>query len=207
MIGGKRDSASKSRSAWLSWPAWTGIGSLAGLVALAVAVVAWWWPQSASSDVSSGAPASPGGAGAPANGSAGQTYLYQLPANSAGQAGQQRSPADVVLAGNHYAHSTGMWTDCMGKINPKVAFYAGGKYQHLAGTLGIADPAPGNTSVIVYVYADDSQFKTFDLSHDQTLPIDIDISGFTRLSFSSLTLGECPHTPKPLVYLGDTVVF
>ena len=160
----------KGRTAWLSRPAWTGIGSLVGILGLAVALGAWWLPQSAESSAGSTTPQSAGSTAAqPADSSAvqgadavvppsetdstapavteaaprGQTYLYELPATSAGGPGPQRRPIDVRLAGNRYAHSTGMWTQCGGAAAPQVTFYTGQKYQHLAGTLGVDSSAPG----------------------------------------------------------------
>lgn len=239
----------KSRSAWLSWPAWTGIGSLAALLALGVALAAWWWPQSAepssptaastpwpaptaaATPVASGpatsGPATSGSAGSPdatASAPAGDeaadfaaprdgagatthTYLYQLPVNSAGQQGQQRKPLDVVLAGNHYTHSTGMWANCAGRSVPTTSYHPGGKYEHLAGTLGIVQSAPAGMSVTVYLSGDDSFLGAFTVNHDQTLPLDLDISRYQSIGFYASATGGCPRTDTPLVYLGDAVVF
>ena len=261
MTGGQHSPVSsppKSRSAWLSWPAWTGVGSLAAVLALGVALAAWWYPQSAESSTPSAASRSGSGSAAPGSGSAttsasasaagsvpadgagsapasglasaaadveqadapvqaagdpataaaGQRkYLFQLPANSAGQPGQQRTPLDVTLAGNRYQRSTGMWTSCSGKPAPTVSFWTGGTYQHLAGTLGLVDSAPAGLSVTVYFYGDDGQADYFTINHGQTVPIDLDISSFEKVGFSSLTVDGCPRTGKPLVHLGDAVVF
>jgi hypothetical protein len=249
MIGGQNIPATspppKSRSAWLSWPAWTGIGSLAALLALGVALAAWWWPQSAessspastlwsepasapitaetsgpaASEPATSEPAgSPGATASTPPGdetaeftaspdSAAHTYLYQLPVNSAGQRGQQRKPLDVVLAGNHYTHSTGMWASCAGKTVPTTEYHPGGKYQHLAGTLGIVQSAPAGMSVRVYISGDNSAAGSFTVTHDQTMPIDLDISSYQSISFDVSTTDGCPQTDKPLVYIGDAVVF
>ena len=249
MTGGRQSAASRpprrSPGAWLSWPAWTGVGSLAAVLALGVALAAWWYPQSAESSTpaagsrsASGAtpsgtvPASPSAsapaapvdsppsadavveqtdATAPEAGAvapAGQRkYLFQLPANSAGQPGQQRTPADVTLAGNRYPRSTSMWTGCGGKSVPTVSFWTGGNYHRLAGTLGLVDSAPAGLSVTVYLYGDDGQAQYFTINHGQALPIDLDISSFEKVGFSSLTVDGCPRTGRPLVHLGDAVVF
>ena len=55
MAGGSRPPPQRTsgRTAWLSRPAWTWIGSLVGILALAVALGAWWLPQSAESSTSS----------------------------------------------------------------------------------------------------------------------------------------------------------
>jgi NPCBM/NEW2 domain len=217
------------RTAWLSRPAWTGIGSLVGILALAVALGAWWLPQSAESSTSQSTgpnapqpadtstahgtdavmPPSTMDSAAPATteaAPAGQTYLYELPATSAGRPGPQRSPIDVQLAGNRYAHSTGMWTQCAGAAAPQVTFYTGQKYQHLAGTLGVDSSAPDGMSVQVLVYADDGVWQWFNVAKDASLPIDLDISRYKKIGLTSSSPGGCP-AGKQLVHLGDGVVF
>jgi hypothetical protein len=209
------------RTAWLSRPAWTGIGSLVGILGLAVAVDAWWLPQSADSSTprSAGSSAARGTdavvppstsaateGSATATAPAGHTYLYELPATSAGGPGPQRSPVDVQLAGNRYAHSTGMWTQCAGKAVPQVTFYTGQKYQHLAGTLGIDSSAPDDMSAQVLVYADDGVWQWFTVQKDASLPIDLDISRYKKIGLTSSSPGGCP-AGKQLVHLGDGVVF
>jgi NPCBM/NEW2 domain len=223
MAGGSAASPqqSKRRTAWLSWPAWTGISTLATVLGLAVAVGAWWLPQSADSSAPqpAGSSAARGaeaevtasptaGSGRPATAAApaGQTYLYELPGTSAGQPGPQRSPLEVELAGNRYPRSTGMWTQCSGTAVPQVTFYTGQKYQHLAGTLGIDSAAPDGMSVQVQVYADDGLWQWFNIQKDAPLPIDLDISRFTKIGLTSSSSGGCP-AGKQLVHLGDGVVF
>jgi hypothetical protein len=205
-----------ARTAWLSRPAWTGIGSLAAILGLAVALGAWWLPQSADSSVprpagssvarGTDAAAPPPTTAGTATAPAGETYLYELPATSAGRPGPQRSPIVVQLAGNRYAHSTGMWTQCAGAAVPQVTFHTGQKYQRLAGTLGIDSSAPDGMSVQVHVYADDGLWRWFTVQKDASLPIDLDISPFKKIGLTSSSAGGCP-AGKQLVHLGDGVVF
>jgi len=203
----------------------------AALVGLGLAFAAWWWPHSTDTAPSPGSgkavfrPLTSAGPATPSTdppasqalasaestqettAASNRTYLYELPANSAGQPGQQRRPLDVILAGNHYQHSTSMWTDCTGGGVPTVYFYTAGTYQRLAGTLGIADSAPADMSVTVYLSSENGVVTTYTVNRGQVLPLDLDISRNTRVGFSAASAKGCPHNDKPLVYIGDAVVF
>ncbi|MEV6344355.1 NPCBM/NEW2 domain-containing protein [Actinoplanes sp. NPDC051851] len=206
---------SKDRNAWLSWPAWSGISGLAALIGLAVAVGAWWLPQSAAEPAATAAPAPPSGSAQPSSvrpssvrpssAAVTGTHLYELPATSAGQPGPQRAPLDVTLAGERYPYSTAMWTQCAGTPVPQVTFYTGGKYTRLAGTLGVDDSAPDGMAVQVQVYADDALWKWFEVRKGASLPIDLEISPYQKIGLASSSATGCP-SGEQLVHLGDGIV-